>query len=86
MLLAVYYWQGEMTSSDVRAACALQAFKKEHEVSNNGRRSGGTKLSLPYYCNLFLLQVHYRPSDQSGAGQGTFTFHQVSWGELEVGN
>ena len=35
---AVYYWQGEMTSSDVRAACALQAFRKEHEVSNHGRR------------------------------------------------
>ena len=38
--VAVYYWQGEMTSSDVRAACALQAFRKEHEVSNHGRRSG----------------------------------------------
>ena len=40
MFVAVYYWQGEMTSSDVRAACALQAFRKEHEVSNHGRRSG----------------------------------------------
>ena len=39
LLLAVYYWQGEMTSSDVRAACALQAFRIEHEVSNHGRRS-----------------------------------------------
>ena len=54
-LVAVYYWQGEMTSSDVRAACALQAFKKEYEVSNNGRRSGATKLFLA--INLFLLQV-----------------------------
>jgi len=35
----VYYWQGEMTSSDVRAACALQAFRIEHELSNHGRRS-----------------------------------------------
>lgn len=37
--VVVYYWQGEMTSSDVRAACALQAFRIEHEVSNHGRRS-----------------------------------------------
>ena len=34
----MYYWQGEMTSIDVRAACALQAFRIEHEVSNHGRR------------------------------------------------
>ena len=38
-LVVVYYWQGEMTSSDVRAACALQAFRIEHELSNHGRRS-----------------------------------------------
>ena len=38
LLVAVYYWQGEMTSSDVRAACALQAFRIEHEASNHGRR------------------------------------------------
>ena len=42
----VYFWQGERSSHDSRAASALQAYRIEHEVSTGRRSSIGQQIRV----------------------------------------